>query len=528
MKAQLKYFAILLFFLNSKICAADDVKSTLVFDPQTKKYFIGGQSKFILKPGEDSSVVDRIEISIDGAEYQPYGQSVEFKQEGKHTLKFRAINPVNNWSPVQFLEVFVDLTPATTQAKFSEERSYKDETGLYVGLNSTVTLQAQDDLSGVGAIEYSWDGSNFVPYTKPLVVDKSGKQAIFYRSVDRVGNIEPAKKLEFIADGLPPASEMKLVGSAKATVINGVNYVSDSIAFTVTAVDSESKVKQMWVEIDGKKQGYIKPVYFLKEGQHTFTYYSVDNVDNKEAPKTFSFYTVSTPPKTNIQTIGKSVNMGGVNFAQSGFQVKLNVQENVVGTEKIEVRVDKDGAFQQYIEPLTFRTPGIHNLVYRAVDRTGNVEPEKNFTVKIVDSFPSTKLNTAQPLSTRDGVMYSPAPNVVTLNVSDETGVGIDQTLVSINDAPFAPYRGPITLDNNTKIYKISYKSVDRLGNEEQEKVATFHMMRAVPVVDLFISGSGQEEKVRTNYLDTPGGGSQQPVLNKPSETRKPAANPKK
>src|SRR5581483_9790398 len=60
----------------------------LVFDPQTKKYFIGATSKFMLKQGEQSSIIERIEISVDGGEYRPYGEAVQFKEEGKHTLKF--------------------------------------------------------------------------------------------------------------------------------------------------------------------------------------------------------------------------------------------------------------------------------------------------------------------------------------------------------------------------------------------------------------------------------------------------------
>ncbi len=127
--------------------AADTSKSMpLVFDPQTKKYFTGGSSKFTLKQGENSSLIERIEVSVDGHEYQPYVGAVEFATERKHVLKFRAVNPVNNWSPVQFVEVFVDMTAATTDAKLSEDKFHKDETGTYVGLNSNITLASQDNL----------------------------------------------------------------------------------------------------------------------------------------------------------------------------------------------------------------------------------------------------------------------------------------------------------------------------------------------------------------------------------------------
>jgi hypothetical protein len=81
--------------------------------------------------------------------------------------------------------------------------------------------------------------------------------------------------------------------------------------------------------------------------------------------------------------------------------------------------------------------------------------------------------------------------------------VGVDKTLVSMNEGPFVPYQGPLTLQNDRKVYKIAYKSLDKLGNEEATKTVTFHMVGAVPILDLFISnGQSTEEQVRTDYLE--------------------------
>ena len=55
--------------------------------------------------------------------------------------------------------------------------------------------------SGVGRIEYSWDDSSFVPFVKAIPVEKSGKQTVYYRSVDKVGNSEAVKRLDFVVDG---------------------------------------------------------------------------------------------------------------------------------------------------------------------------------------------------------------------------------------------------------------------------------------------------------------------------------------
>jgi hypothetical protein len=484
-------------------------KLPLVYDPLTKKYFIGGNSKFMLKQSEQSQFIERIEVSVDGGEYRPYGEAVQFKEEGKHTLKFRAVTSVNNWSPVQFVEVFVDLTMPTTEAKFPDEKFHKDEMGLiYVAQNSPMTFVAQDNLSGVANIQYSWDGQNFNEYTKPVILEKTGKQTLYYRSNDRVGNTETVKRVELIVDGTAPNSSLKLQNAAHSIMLNGKTYFSDSVAFAVEAQDDISKVKQIWVSTDGAPATpYIKPVYFLQEGPHVLKYYSVDNVGNRETEKSISLYTVSTPPQTILTTMGKMVNTGGINYVTKNFQLKLEANNNAAGLERIEVKVDSEADFKPYIEPVQFKTAGFHTVSYRALDRVGNSEPTKTFNVTVHEQAPETTIATAQPLVQRNSTTYSPAPNVLTFNVSNST-VGVEKTLVSINDSAFTAYQGPITLNNDQKMYKVSYKSVDKLGNEEQPRTMTFHMIGAIPIVDLFISnGQSSEEQVRTNYLEQPAGG---------------------
>ena len=77
------------------------------------------------------------------------------------------------------------------------------------------------------------------------------------------------------------------------------------------------------------------------------------------------------------------------------------------------------------------------------------------------------------------------------------------ETWVSVNDGPLRPYQGALTVSAENRVYKVAYKSIDNLGNEEQLKTATFHIMRAVPVIDLFVTnGQSAEEQVRTDYLD--------------------------
>jgi hypothetical protein len=485
---------------------------SMIFDPQTKKYFVGGSSKFVLKNQDQNSLVDRIEVSIDGGDYAPYLGDIQFKTEGKHTLKFRAISSVNNWAPVQFTEVFVDLTPPTSEATISETQ-YKDTMGkMYVSGKSTITLNAQDNLSGVATLEYSWDGKAWVPYSKPIALETQGPQTLFYRASDRVGNVEKDNRLDLIVDTTPPQSNVKVNGSAKPEMIGGKSYLSvnDSVSFELSAEDPMSMVKKMYMSIDNQPwTEYTHPIFFLQEGPHTLKYYSEDVVGNKESVRSLSIYTISVAPRSIATAMGRVVNTGGINFGTRDFQLKLEAKENVAGLERIEFKVDAEPNFETYLDPIRFKSTGMHTVIYRAVDRAGNFEPTRTYTVSILDTAPETTIETAQPLVQRNGITYSPAPNVVTLNVGTSS-VGVQETQVSINGAPYSNYHGPITLTADQKVYKISYKSIDKLGNEERAKTVTYHMIGSVPIVDLFVSdGQSSEEKMRTNYFE--GGKPNQP-----------------
>jgi large repetitive protein len=487
-----------------------DKTQTFVFDPETKKYFIGGTSKFLLKQADQSSLIDAIELSIDGGDYFVYKGAIQFKEEGKHTIKFRAVNPVNNWSPTQVMEVFVDLTPPSTEVRFPEGKSYTKNNTTYVQLNSLLTLEARDNLSGIGAMDYSFDNSNFKPYSKPILVEKPGKTTIYFKSMDKVGNTEIVKSADFYAVGAPPLTTVSQSGTVRTANIEGNSYLaaSDSVAFSLVSTDDPALVKAIWVSVDGKSfEDYKKPIYFLSEGPHTLKYFAEDFVGNKEEPKQVSVYTVSVPPNSWATPMGKLVNTGGINYATTQLQLKVEAKETVVGLDRIEIRMNDEKDFRPYLQPIQFVKAGLNVVAYRTVDRAANYEPTKTFTVSIVDAAPETSIETAQPLVVRGNIKYSPNPNIVTLSVKNSP-VGISKTLVSVNDGAFTEYTGPFSITATQKVYKIAYKSIDKLGNEEKSKLVTYHMMNSMPIVDLFVQdGQSNEEQVRTRYVEQPGGG---------------------
>ncbi len=476
----------------------------LIFDPVSRKYFVGDRTSFFLKTRENEDALEKIEIALDDGDFDSYRDAFNFKEEGKHRLRFRAKNHVNHWSPVQYLELFVDLSAPKTEVKWFEKRMFRPgEVGekVYLGPGGGLTLNAQDNLSGVGRTEYSLDGNTFLPYEKPIRLDKRGTYTLRFRSSDKVGNVEETQKQEIVYDDVAPASELKVQGKGKELSIKGKTYlaISDGAGLDISAKDESAGLKQTWVSYDGGPwQPYLKTIFFLKEGPHQLSFLSEDNVGNKEAARVATLYTVSTPPTTKAIPTGKLVNSGGLLFATSGFRLRLEATDNAVGTERIEYKLGDETDFRPYEKPIDFKNAGLQSVSYRAVDRIGNVEPTRLFTVSIQVAPPETQFRASIPMNTKEGIFYSPIPNQFTLSV-DTHPLAIEGTYVSVDGQAYKRYTGPLSISPTRKKMKLSFKSADLLGLAEAAKTVEVRGVDVIPQLDLYVADEKQKKGKRVD-----------------------------
>ncbi|WP_409340277.1 discoidin domain-containing protein [Paenibacillus sp. MBLB4367] len=113
----------------------------------------------------------------------------------------------------------------------------------------TVTLSAQDDLSGVASTEYSLDGGGWQPYAAPFAIGVDRTYELRYRSADQAGNREASKTLPVRIDREAPTV---------TTIVNGAplsagTVFQDSVAFVLELQVSDfgSGVAETTVTIDG-------------------------------------------------------------------------------------------------------------------------------------------------------------------------------------------------------------------------------------------------------------------------------------
>ncbi|NOU70380.1 family 20 glycosylhydrolase [Paenibacillus sp. LMG 31458] len=147
-----------------------------------------------------------------------------------------------------------DLTPPLTEAALDGVKG----SGDWFTSGVSVTLQAQDDRTGVTFTEYSLTviqsvygqpTNGFVPYTAPLLLS-DGIYQVQYRSTDRAGNVEAVKSVTLKSDTTSPTFTVSANGSPLTE--GAVFEDSQTVTLALQSADSLSGIASQSVTVDGK------------------------------------------------------------------------------------------------------------------------------------------------------------------------------------------------------------------------------------------------------------------------------------
>ncbi|KQX46764.1 OmpL47-type beta-barrel domain-containing protein [Paenibacillus sp. Root444D2] len=236
-----------------------------------------------------SSGVTQTFFSLNGSSFAE-GNTVQIDEEGLNELTYYSIDAAGNQETQKSTIIKIDRTaPVITAAVYAVQPG--GQNGWYVD-EVTVSLTAEDHLSGVAAIEYSVDGgANWQDYQAPVTINQDGSYIIMFRSVDNAGNVETARSISFNLDAHTPSVTI-------SSPIDGNSY-SDSgdLRLQLTVTDDISGVdnSKTTVTLDGQtlQHGTTIPLYSLALGSHTITVTSSDLAGNTHQ-ETVTFQTITT------------------------------------------------------------------------------------------------------------------------------------------------------------------------------------------------------------------------------------------
>jgi hypothetical protein len=178
-------------------------------------------------------------------------------------------------TPKKFRVLNVDSLAPVTTASFDQI----PQNGWFHS-DVSITLTAQDDISGVEHTEYKISGDAvWIKYEEPINYTAQDEYMLQYRSIDRAGNVEQTKNLSVRIDTIAPSFRLTLNGSPFADGSVLLDYLTPT--FNVETSDAQSGVSSLALEFDGQAYNNGSTVDLAgKLGVHTLRIIALDKAGN--------------------------------------------------------------------------------------------------------------------------------------------------------------------------------------------------------------------------------------------------------
>ncbi|MFJ1707650.1 GH92 family glycosyl hydrolase [Kitasatospora sp. NPDC088346] len=168
------------------------------------------------------------------------------------------------------------------------------------------------------------------------------------------------------------------------------------------------------------------------------------------------------PPTTNASSAPASPD-GRAGWYTGPVTVGLTASDEAGGSgvARTEYRLAGAGAYTPYTGPLTLKAAGSHTLVYRSVDRAGNVEADRTATVRI---------DGVAPTLTVDGVadrgVYGDSGSLPVTVTTADVGSGVGGVGATVDGRRLALPTAPLTLRRlRLGGHTVVVTAEDRAGN---------------------------------------------------------------
>ncbi|PLT32610.1 OmpL47-type beta-barrel domain-containing protein [Bacillus sp. V5-8f] len=408
-----------------------------------KEEWTNAAQEIKLEATDNEVGVDKTYNSLNGSPFVE-GTSVSVEEEGVNKLSFYSVDKVGNKEQAKTVEVKIDKTAPATESNAPQNWS-KEEV--------TVTLTAKDTHSGVAQTFYSVNGSDYQEGTS-FTVEKEGINQVSYYSVDEAGNKEDVKTAQVKIDKTVPNTESNAPQ----------NWSKEDVPVTLTTSDTHSGVAQTFYSVNGSDYKEGTSFTVEKEGVNQITYYSVDEVGNKEEVKTVEVKIDKTVPSTESNA--------PQNWSKEEVTVTLTAKDAHSGVAQTFYSVN--GSDYQEGTSFTVEKEGVNQISYYSVDEVGNKEDIKTAEVKIDKTVPETESNAPQKWSKED---------VTVILTANDTHSGVAQTFYSVNGSDYQ--EGTSFTVEKEGVNQIAYYSMDEAGNKEEVKTSEVKIDKTSPSITM-------------------------------------------
>ena len=353
-----------------------------------------------------------------------------------------------------------------------------DNTGV-----ATVTLWYQYSESGTEWTDWTFYGTDEDEPWSWSFTGSDGYYEFYSIAIDDYGNVEDPPTTADASTGLDtvkPVTTIILDGT-----LGGNGWYISNVTVTLSATDTLSGVSSTWYRIDtGDWQLYSTPFTVSSDDEHIIQYYSFDIAGNREDANSIDVKIDKTPSETEHEFDGV---IGDDGWFISNVTVTLSATDAVSGLNYTMYKLD-DGTWMNYTEPFNVTEDGEYTLYYYSVDLAGNTETTKEVNFKIDhDVLPPVTTHEFEG-DVGDNGWYT--SNVVVTLTAEDDSAGVDYTMYKLDDDDWQKYYTSILVIEDGE-HNITYYSVDKVGNREDNKSVTFKIDQTVPTIDLTAEKTG-------------------------------------
>jgi hypothetical protein len=343
--------------------------------------YVTGNTEFELSATDYLSGVSLTEYRLDEGQWTAYSLFA-ITEEGEHTIGYRSVDNLGNVEVEQTLEVIVDNTPPETYPQAGKPWHIGDD-AIYVTSMTGIAFAATDMGSGVQAILYRIDESQWGTYTGAFMLSGEGEHTVYYRSVDQLGNTEAVKSIVLMVDDTPPVTDITV---GEPGYDSTALYVTSETEFTLSSSDTLSGVTATEYRIDGGQWNAYAPFAIATEGEHTIGYRSTDNLGNVEIEQTLKVIVDDTPPLTSIGFGTQSYAEGSTIYLTKNTPVTLTAVDEYSGPAVTYYRYEGETLWRTYGGPFMVEDLGFgqHEIWFYSIDNLGNTEAEQHMDIMVI------------------------------------------------------------------------------------------------------------------------------------------------
>lgn len=455
-----------------------------------KLYWKGGKPVYLfISENPDGSDATR----LTSEKTSEYTNPMYLDTEGVNYIRSQwAIDKDGNYAePRQevMFEVYNDSKAPASIATFNNAPKYTSNGKVYYGKNLSIDIKATDQVSGVRSIMTSQNNSAFADYTSAIEPTADRNYMLSHYATDNVGNKEEPKQFEFTVDITNPNTAHSIDGD------NLNEVLSPRSTITLNSTDNSSGVKSTFYKIDdGEFKMYIKSIKLsnLVDGLHKLTYYSVDNVNNKEEPKEYAFYVDKIAPEVVASIEGDQFEVGGNIYASSRTKIKLESTDNKSGVQNVRYSINGS---EETVYSEAFNLPedsGEKKITFYGSDKVNNnfkslydQSSKKNKSIRVDITPPELNHEfLGEMVLSRDTTFISSRTQIRLSSTDSESG--LKSITYKINGGAEQIYSEPFTVDNEG-FYQIEYFGTDQVNNKSTSSIS-FVNDNTGPVIETILS----------------------------------------